>query len=68
MFAISSLLFIHCESQRDVVSIGFVTKIKLISLQCCDLKDIKLAYRLNKAMENGDNWKFLSMDQLNIYW
>ncbi|XP_010023105.1 PREDICTED: pentatricopeptide repeat domain-containing protein 3, mitochondrial, partial [Nestor notabilis] len=35
---------------------------------CCDLKDIKLAYRLNKAMEKGDNWKFLSMDRLNIYW
>ncbi|XP_033920881.1 small ribosomal subunit protein mS39 [Melopsittacus undulatus] len=35
---------------------------------CCDLKDIKLAYRLNKAMEKGDNWKFLSMEQLNIYW
>ncbi|NXD62156.1 PTCD3 protein, partial [Eolophus roseicapillus] len=35
---------------------------------CCDLKDIKLAYQLNKAMEKGDNWKFLSMDRLNIYW
>ncbi|NXL57549.1 PTCD3 protein, partial [Chordeiles acutipennis] len=37
-------------------------------LQCCDLKDIKLAYRLNKAMEKGDNWKFLDMDRLNAYW
>ncbi|NXD13961.1 PTCD3 protein, partial [Nothocercus nigrocapillus] len=36
--------------------------------QCCDLKDIKLAYRLNKAMEKGDNWKFLDMDRLNAYW
>ncbi|XP_061848102.1 small ribosomal subunit protein mS39 isoform X2 [Colius striatus] len=35
---------------------------------CCDLKDIKLAYRLNKAMENGDNWKFLDVDRLNVYW
>ncbi|XP_028940270.1 pentatricopeptide repeat domain-containing protein 3, mitochondrial, partial [Antrostomus carolinensis] len=35
---------------------------------CCDLKDIKLAYRLNKAMEKGDNWKFLDMDRLNAYW
>ncbi|KAI6069948.1 Pentatricopeptide repeat domain-containing protein 3, mitochondrial [Aix galericulata] len=35
---------------------------------CCDLKDIKLAYRLNKAMEKGDNWKFLNMSQLNSYW
>ncbi|XP_009076131.1 PREDICTED: pentatricopeptide repeat domain-containing protein 3, mitochondrial, partial [Acanthisitta chloris] len=35
---------------------------------CCDLKDIKLAYRLNKAMEKGDNWKFLDMDRLNGYW
>ncbi|NWX15914.1 PTCD3 protein, partial [Aegotheles bennettii] len=35
---------------------------------CCDLKDIKLAYRLNKAMEKGDNWKFLDVDQLNAYW
>lgn len=35
---------------------------------CCDLKDIKLAYRLNKAMEKGDNWKFLDMDRLNSYW
>ncbi|XP_009953858.1 PREDICTED: pentatricopeptide repeat domain-containing protein 3, mitochondrial, partial [Leptosomus discolor] len=35
---------------------------------CCDLKDIKLAYRLNKAMEKGDNWKFLDMDRLNTYW
>ncbi|XP_055651969.1 pentatricopeptide repeat domain-containing protein 3, mitochondrial [Falco peregrinus] len=35
---------------------------------CCDLKDIKLAYRLNKAMEKGDNWKFLDMDRLNVYW
>ncbi|XP_032042064.1 pentatricopeptide repeat domain-containing protein 3, mitochondrial [Aythya fuligula] len=35
---------------------------------CCDLKDIKLAYRLNKAMEKGDNWKFLDMSQLNSYW
>ncbi|KFQ38219.1 hypothetical protein N332_14979, partial [Mesitornis unicolor] len=35
---------------------------------CCDLKDIKLAYRLNKAMEKGDNWKFLDVDRLNTYW
>ncbi|KAM4673554.1 small ribosomal subunit protein mS39 isoform 3-T4 [Amazona ochrocephala] len=35
---------------------------------CCDLKDISLAYRLNKAMEKGDNWKFLNMERLNIYW
>ncbi|KAF1554423.1 Pentatricopeptide repeat domain-containing protein 3, mitochondrial, partial [Eudyptula albosignata] len=35
---------------------------------CCDLKDIKLAYRLNKVMEKGDNWKFLDMDRLNAYW
>ncbi|NWT08094.1 PTCD3 protein, partial [Vireo altiloquus] len=37
-------------------------------LQCCDLKDIKLAYQLNKALEKGDNWKFLDMDRLNSYW
>uniref|UniRef100_A0A803VF25 Small ribosomal subunit protein mS39 n=1 Tax=Ficedula albicollis TaxID=59894 RepID=A0A803VF25_FICAL len=37
-------------------------------LQCCDLKDIKLAYQLNKALENGDNWKFLDVDRLNGYW
>ncbi|KAF1636139.1 Pentatricopeptide repeat domain-containing protein 3, mitochondrial, partial [Eudyptes chrysocome] len=36
--------------------------------KCCDLKDIKLAYRLNKVMEKGDNWKFLDMDRLNAYW
>ncbi|KAF1673514.1 Pentatricopeptide repeat domain-containing protein 3, mitochondrial, partial [Pygoscelis papua] len=36
--------------------------------KCCDLKDIKLAYRLNKAMEKGDNWKFLDLDRLNAYW
>ncbi|KFV01236.1 hypothetical protein N339_03208, partial [Pterocles gutturalis] len=35
---------------------------------CCDLKDIKLAYRLNKAMEKGDNWKFMDMDRSNAYW
>ncbi|NXY81438.1 PTCD3 protein, partial [Alcedo cyanopectus] len=35
---------------------------------CCDLKDIKLAYQLNKAMETGDNWKFLDVDRLNSYW
>ncbi|XP_010283682.1 PREDICTED: pentatricopeptide repeat domain-containing protein 3, mitochondrial [Phaethon lepturus] len=35
---------------------------------CCDLKDIRLAYRLNKAMEKGDNWKFLDMVRLNAYW
>ncbi|KFU99925.1 hypothetical protein N340_13964, partial [Tauraco erythrolophus] len=35
---------------------------------CCDLKDIKLAYRLNKVMEKGDNWKFLNIDRLNAYW
>ncbi|XP_074760434.1 small ribosomal subunit protein mS39 [Athene noctua] len=35
---------------------------------CCDLKDIKLACRLNKAMEKGDNWKFLDVDRLNAYW
>ncbi|NXJ89373.1 PTCD3 protein, partial [Corythaixoides concolor] len=35
---------------------------------CCDLKDIKLAYRLNKVMEKGDNWKFLNLDRLNAYW
>ncbi|NXG60263.1 PTCD3 protein, partial [Hemiprocne comata] len=39
-----------------------------MDLSCCDLKDIKLAYRLNKAMEKGDNWKFLDMDRLNAYW
>ncbi|XP_069652188.1 small ribosomal subunit protein mS39 isoform X1 [Haliaeetus albicilla] len=35
---------------------------------CCDLRDIKLAYQLNKAMEKGDNWKFIDMDRLNAYW
>ncbi|XP_033369675.1 pentatricopeptide repeat domain-containing protein 3, mitochondrial isoform X3 [Parus major] len=35
---------------------------------CCDLKDIKLAYQLNKALEKGDNWKFLDVNQLNGYW
>ncbi|KFP07068.1 hypothetical protein N300_01838, partial [Calypte anna] len=35
---------------------------------CCDLKDIKLAYQLNKVMEKGDNWKFLAVDRLNGYW
>ncbi|XP_068870787.1 small ribosomal subunit protein mS39 [Aphelocoma coerulescens] len=35
---------------------------------CCDLKDIKLAYQLNKALEKGDNWKFLDVDRLNGYW
>ncbi|XP_054028212.1 pentatricopeptide repeat domain-containing protein 3, mitochondrial [Dryobates pubescens] len=35
---------------------------------CCELKDIKLAYRLNKAMEKGDNWRFLDMERLNTYW
>ncbi|NWI64547.1 PTCD3 protein, partial [Todus mexicanus] len=35
---------------------------------CCDLKDIKLAYQLNKAMEKGENWKFLDVDRLNVYW
>ncbi|NXS08453.1 PTCD3 protein, partial [Neodrepanis coruscans] len=37
-------------------------------LQCCDLKDINLAYRLNKVMEKGDNWKFLDVERLNVYW
>lgn len=37
-------------------------------LQCCDLKDIKLAYQLNKALEKGDNWKFLDVDRSNGYW
>ncbi|NXP80603.1 PTCD3 protein, partial [Ramphastos sulfuratus] len=36
--------------------------------QCCELKDIRLAYRLNSAMETGDNWKFLDLEQLNTYW
>ncbi|NXJ09172.1 PTCD3 protein, partial [Odontophorus gujanensis] len=40
----------------------------LSTSHCCDLKDIKLAYRLNKAMEKGDNWKFLDMDRANSYW
>ncbi|XP_009099644.2 pentatricopeptide repeat domain-containing protein 3, mitochondrial [Serinus canaria] len=35
---------------------------------CCDLKDIKLAYQLNKALEKGDNWKFLDVDRSNGYW
>ncbi|NXH11508.1 PTCD3 protein, partial [Bucco capensis] len=35
---------------------------------CWELKDIKLASRLNKALEQGDNWRFLDMDQLNTYW
>ncbi|NWW97304.1 PTCD3 protein, partial [Rhynochetos jubatus] len=39
-----------------------------MDFNCCDLKDIKLAYRLNKAMETGDNWKFVDMDRLNAYW
>ncbi|XP_010211125.1 PREDICTED: pentatricopeptide repeat domain-containing protein 3, mitochondrial [Tinamus guttatus] len=42
----------------------FVTAMQV----CCDLKDIKLAYRLNKSMEKGDNWKFLDTDQLSVYW
>ncbi|NWT00217.1 PTCD3 protein, partial [Mionectes macconnelli] len=37
-------------------------------LQCCDLKDVKLAYQLNKTMGKGDNWKFLDVDRLNGYW
>ncbi|NWR42515.1 PTCD3 protein, partial [Regulus satrapa] len=39
-----------------------------VLVKCCDLKDIKLAYQLNKALEKGDNWKFLDMDRLNVYW
>ncbi|NXX15482.1 PTCD3 protein, partial [Podargus strigoides] len=39
-----------------------------MDFNCCDLKDIKLACRLNKAMEKGDNWKFLDVDRLNAYW
>uniref|UniRef100_A0A8D2MX26 Small ribosomal subunit protein mS39 n=1 Tax=Zonotrichia albicollis TaxID=44394 RepID=A0A8D2MX26_ZONAL len=35
---------------------------------CCDLKDIKLAYQLNRALEKGDNWKFLDVDRSNGYW
>ncbi|NXC12270.1 PTCD3 protein, partial [Corythaeola cristata] len=46
----------------------FNTLDNLHCLSCCDLKDIKLAYRLNKVMEKGDNWKFLNMDRLNAYW
>ncbi|NXB58030.1 PTCD3 protein, partial [Struthidea cinerea] len=42
----------------------FVTAMQV----CCDLKDIKLAYQLNKALEKGDNWKFLDVDRLNGYW
>ncbi|NWU61049.1 PTCD3 protein, partial [Pterocles burchelli] len=39
-----------------------------MAFNCCDLKDIKLADRLNKAMEKGDNWKFMDMDRSNAYW
>ncbi|XP_066404858.1 small ribosomal subunit protein mS39 isoform X2 [Molothrus aeneus] len=35
---------------------------------CCDLKDIKLAYQLNRALEKGENWKFLDVDRSNGYW
>ncbi|NXU16215.1 PTCD3 protein, partial [Pardalotus punctatus] len=35
---------------------------------CCDVKDIKLAYQLNRVLEKGDNWKFLDVDRLNGYW
>ncbi|NXV84493.1 PTCD3 protein, partial [Calonectris borealis] len=57
------------DPDDDVLSVMFVSfKILTRLLQCCDLKDIKLAYRLNKAMEKGDNWKFLDMDRLNAYW
>ncbi|NWZ88993.1 PTCD3 protein, partial [Nesospiza acunhae] len=38
------------------------------SLQCCELKDIKLAYQLNRALEKGENWKFLDVDRSNGYW
>lgn len=37
-------------------------------LQCCELKDIRLAYQLNRAMETGDNWRFMDMERLNAYW
>ncbi|NXG51435.1 PTCD3 protein, partial [Psilopogon haemacephalus] len=40
----------------------------LAGLQCCELKDIRLAYRLNRALETGDNWKFLDVEQQNTYW
>ncbi|XP_064007777.1 small ribosomal subunit protein mS39 [Pogoniulus pusillus] len=35
---------------------------------CCELKDIRLAYQLNRAMEMGDNWRFMDMERLNAYW
>ncbi|XP_063257507.1 small ribosomal subunit protein mS39 isoform X1 [Prinia subflava] len=35
---------------------------------CCELREIKLAYQLNKALEKGDNWKFLDLDRSNNYW
>ncbi|NXX39459.1 PTCD3 protein, partial [Tricholaema leucomelas] len=40
----------------------------LSGMQCCELKDIRLAYQLNRAMETGDNWRFMDMERLNAYW
>lgn len=52
----------------DSCELHLVTASKSGLLQCCDLKDIKLAYQLNRALEKGDNWKFLDVDRSNGYW
>uniref|UniRef100_A0A8D0G123 Small ribosomal subunit protein mS39 n=1 Tax=Strix occidentalis caurina TaxID=311401 RepID=A0A8D0G123_STROC len=59
-----------CHLQNSIVKSSVANNTVIPSCRefCCDLKDIKLACRLNKAMEKGDNWKFLDVDRLNVYW
>lgn len=57
-----------CMCLGESCELHLVTAFKSGLLQCCDLKDIKLAYQVNRALEKGDNWKFLDVERLNIYW
>lgn len=39
------------------------------SLQCLDMKDVQLAYRLHRVVETGENWKMMGgVSQQTSYW
>uniref|UniRef100_A0A663NEW8 Small ribosomal subunit protein mS39 n=1 Tax=Athene cunicularia TaxID=194338 RepID=A0A663NEW8_ATHCN len=69
---IRMVIIFLCHLQNSIVKSSVANNTVIPSCRefafARELRNKDLAYRLNKAMEKGDNWKFLDMDRLNAYW
>uniref|UniRef100_A0A7M4DWL3 Small ribosomal subunit protein mS39 n=1 Tax=Crocodylus porosus TaxID=8502 RepID=A0A7M4DWL3_CROPO len=55
-------------TSKDVIAVLFQGCFSPPTLQCVNLKDLKLAYRVHRVLEMGGSWKFLPVDQQYVYW